>query len=189
MLADAQQGEQLIAIVLLKEGWDENYFGNPPIHQVAGMGKLTHVKRLQSGRYFVQLVGLCRVRIERELDLDAPYRSASVSVMEDQVDALTTVRAGELRDQALASFNSMLKTLTEFPGELLNTGRRLPAGLTLDILANHLPSDPQIKQQLLEETSVVRRGQMMIRLAERLPTLLPSKVKARFRVFPKPSQN
>ena len=61
-------------------GWEADYEGRPPIHPVACMGKIVTDERLDDGRYNLQLRGLCRVRIDAEIENAKLYRSARVEV-------------------------------------------------------------------------------------------------------------
>ncbi len=189
MLIDVLRGEGFVVVTLLRDGWDKDYFGSPPVHKVGGLGKITQIKRISGGRYFILLTGLRRVRLDKEVDRDTPYRWAKVSVLRDRIEPWDEARAELMSEKVLAGFNGMLRALTDFPGELVNPGRRLPAGLTLDILAYHLPSPPEVKQKLLEETNVLKRGRMLLELAGKLPELLSDRVKGRLQIFPKPSRN
>lgn len=190
MLMDAYRGEKMIGIVLLKEGWDEDYFGTPPIHKIACMGKLTRVERLPSGRFNIQLFGLCRVRIERELETDKPYREAEVKVLPDSLDEIAQVRSQSLLEEAFGSLNRLLRGHSNFPGEFITRHPDLPIGLLLDVLAHHVPSDPAIKQTFLEESDVFRRGRLVIDTLEAIQDgLRAGNGSFEFSLFPSPSQN
>src|SRR5213078_2405108 len=58
MTADAIRGERLIAMALLKPGWENHYEGRPPIHPIMGMGKIVEQEALKDGRYNLVLLGL-----------------------------------------------------------------------------------------------------------------------------------
>src|SRR4051812_4932098 len=60
MSADALANDQLIALVLLKPDWEEEYDARPAIEPVACLGRMMHVERLDDGRYNFVLRGLAR---------------------------------------------------------------------------------------------------------------------------------
>src|ERR1700752_3118620 len=65
MTADALAGDRLIAMVLLRPGWEADYDGRPPVHEVACLGRIAAEQRLPDGRFNLQLRGLSRARIVR----------------------------------------------------------------------------------------------------------------------------
>src|SRR5436305_13236721 len=70
MTADALEDDRLLALVLLRPGWEENYHDRPPIHPVAVIGVISNEERLADGKYNLVLHGLRRVRIVEELPPD-----------------------------------------------------------------------------------------------------------------------
>ena len=58
MVADAAAGGQCIGMALLKEGWEEQYDGNPPIFSIGCVGRLASVQALPDGRSNILLQGL-----------------------------------------------------------------------------------------------------------------------------------
>ena len=77
MVQDASEGERLIGMVLLKEGWERDYEGTPPVHRIGCVGKIIALESLPDGRYNLMLHGLCRFTIESEFNAKA-YREALV---------------------------------------------------------------------------------------------------------------
>src|SRR4051812_14777924 len=76
LTADALAGDRLIAMALLRPGWESDYEGRPAIHPVACVGKVVADQRLDDGRYNLLLRGLARARVLAEGQTDRPYRSA-----------------------------------------------------------------------------------------------------------------
>src|SRR5438270_12967352 len=75
MTADALEDDRLLAPVLLQAGWEAHYQGNPAIHPIACLGKIVSEQKLDDGRYNLQVRGLCRVRVIRELSNGKLYRT------------------------------------------------------------------------------------------------------------------
>src|SRR4026208_674827 len=57
---DAVMGGQCIGIALLKEGWESEYYGNPPVFTMGWVGRLVSVQPLAGGRGHRSLPGLGR---------------------------------------------------------------------------------------------------------------------------------
>jgi uncharacterized protein len=161
LAADALAGDRLIAPVLLRPGWEDDYDHAPAVHPVACLGRVVMDQLLPDGRYNLVLRGLARVRILAEVPTDKMYRLARVEVLCDNVPddveelmglrtalsdlILPRVTAGPVRDQ--------LRGL--FKGEL-------PLGPLCDVLAFALPLPPEAKQELLEMLGVTDRARQLM---------------------------
>jgi Lon protease-like protein len=165
MTADALAGDCLIAIVLLRPGWEGLYHGHPPIHEVACLGKILADRQHEDGRYNLMLRGLCRVRLNREICNDRLYRSARVQVLPEQPlggsDQEGTLRK-ELIRRVRPWFTGRGLTSNQFTTIF---GPELPLGAVTDLMAYALPLTSAFKQELLEELDEVQRTR---RLLERL---------------------
>ncbi|MFQ5677020.1 MAG: LON peptidase substrate-binding domain-containing protein [bacterium] len=82
MIEDAQSSDNLIGMAVLKEGWEENYHGNPEVHDVACVGKIQNIENIEGGKYNILLYGISRVKI-LEFVQGAPYRIARVRYLKD----------------------------------------------------------------------------------------------------------
>jgi len=82
MAKDSKSNDNLIGIALLKEGWEKQYNGNPDVHEIACVGKIQHIERLEDGRYNILLYGLSRVKIMKFIQ-EKPYRMAQVKYLKD----------------------------------------------------------------------------------------------------------
>src|SRR5262249_25384603 len=83
MMADALDDDRLLALVLLRPGWEEDYHLRPPVHAVACLRAITNEERLPDGPYNVPLRGLGRIRLVEELPPARLYRCARAEVLDD----------------------------------------------------------------------------------------------------------
>lgn len=83
MTREALSGEGRIVMVLLREGWEASYYGNPAVHDVACLGQIETSEELEDGKYNIVLSGVCRVRLVREVQ-SSPYRVAEVRPLADR---------------------------------------------------------------------------------------------------------
>ena len=64
MTADALEGEQLIAMGLLRPGWQNApSYTPPPIHSMVGLGQIIAHQGMDDGCYMLVLRGLARARV------------------------------------------------------------------------------------------------------------------------------
>ena len=66
MVADCLAGDRWLAVVMLRPGWDKDYEGRPPVHDVAGAGEILQAEALADGRFNILLDGRARFRILAE---------------------------------------------------------------------------------------------------------------------------
>jgi Lon protease-like protein len=79
MVQDAAREGQCIGMALLKEGWESDYYGNPPIFPLGCVGRLMNVQPLPDGRSNILLQGLERYEIQEEFH-DRRYRRARIAL-------------------------------------------------------------------------------------------------------------
>ena len=83
MIADAVASDQRFGIVLLRPGWEADYFGTPPIYGCGTLSQIEQAVPLDDGRYNVLVRGEVRFRVVGEVSRD-PYRMARVVIQPEQ---------------------------------------------------------------------------------------------------------
>lgn len=111
MVADAAERGQCIGMALLKEGWEEDYYGNPPIFPIGCVGRLVSVQELSDGRANILLQGIERYEITREVS-DKSYREADILLKPHAPDS---VLAPALRTHLLEVLEEYLRTREDAP--------------------------------------------------------------------------
>jgi Lon protease-like protein len=155
MMMDALDDDRLLAMALLRPGWEDEYEERPAIHPVACLGRIFNEERLSDGRWNLLLHGLHRVRIDEELPPSRPYRQARVTLLEDI--------PGDGDEQQLrnALRQSVPRFLDEQGGAASEARRLLDSDLSLgtlcDVFSYALPIEQALKQQLLQELDITRR--------------------------------
>lgn len=179
MLNDAMEGERLIGMAVLKPGWEEKYSGNPDIYPAACLGTILKCESLPDGRSNILLLGLKRVRI-MEILKPLPYRTASVKVLEDNIENLTKEESHSIRKNLLEIYGEIA---IEYAGSKQNFPTLSTTGLGLaemtDALAASLGLPVSDQIELLGETRVVTRCQLLKKkmdamLSKRKPLILRS---------------
>jgi len=77
MIADAVAGEMRFGIVLLRPGWEDDYFGAPAVHPWGTLTIIEQAMPLDDGRFNILVRGEVRIRIVEEVSPE-PYRVARV---------------------------------------------------------------------------------------------------------------
>lgn len=162
MVEEALAADRMIGMVLLKEGWEEQYDRNPEIYEIGSLGKIVRSQRFDDGKYDIILYGLKRFSV-RDERFEKPYRQGKVEI---------------LIEPAAQTFPSPLKQnlvelLTQFYHKL-NGGEEMQSILELGLeddalistLAAGLPFTVVEKQFLLEAETLYRRGRRLADLLQ-----------------------
>ena len=164
MMRAALEGERLIAMALLKPGYEKDYAGNPPVHDVVGLGRILEHQALPDGRYDLILWGVARARILEVVGSD-PYRTARVEVLEDLPAGGDTYE--RRRRLLLAFYADRLRGLQAQGAPVALPPEDVPLGLLCDLILHLLPLSPPEKQSFLGETGVAVRCDRLLELLER----------------------
>jgi Lon protease-like protein len=166
MTADALAGDRLIALALLKPGWESEYEGKPPLHRVACLGKVVADQHLEDGRYNILLRGLSRVRIDHEVMHDKLYRLARVELV-TELAVPSEDEARRLREQLVGLVGRWFDQMglsQEQREKLFQADVSL--GTLGDILSFALPLPTELKQELLEELALEQRVGRLLQYLE-----------------------
>lgn len=165
MAADLLDGDRLLAMALLDDGWQEDYFGNPPIHPIVTVGRVRRCERLEDGRFNIELVGLARARVLEEVH-GRSYRLGRLQALEE-VEVAPEVASG-LRDRLLRSLRALVGEDEEEdpPTVLLDPAVTLSA--LCDRLASLMPLETLQKQGLLAERDPAARCRLLMAFLEAL---------------------
>ncbi|MBT3253370.1 MAG: LON peptidase substrate-binding domain-containing protein [Candidatus Marinimicrobia bacterium] len=77
MIESVLEGDGLLAMGVLKPGYEEDYYGTPEIFPVGCLGKIQSYEKLENGKYNIVLEGLFRVGFG-EVVKDNPFRVAEL---------------------------------------------------------------------------------------------------------------
>ena len=160
MTADALAGERLLAMALLKPGWQQDYEGSPPIHEIVGVGKIVEDAKLADGRYNLVLFGLTRVRILEEIG-KGMYRTARVEILAEREPAGPD--AERKRRILLGLYEQVMMQLA---GKVAKTPEDVPLGMLCDLVASLISLDPATRQSLLGELDVSVRCSRLLELVQ-----------------------
>jgi Lon protease-like protein len=161
MTSGALGGERLIGMALFKPGWEGDYYGNPAVHDVIGVGKIVEEERQEDGRYNLILYGVARARIVQIVSND-PYRTAKVELLEDRPEM--GGKYERLRRLLLQFYAEVLKKVLK--GQAVTPPDDLPLGALCDLVSAVLGFDPPVKQSLLEDLDVGSRCDRLVSLLQ-----------------------
>lgn len=158
MLAGALEGEKLIAMALLKPGYEEGYYGNPEVYPMGCLGEISSCEKLEDGNYNIVLKGLERVGFG-ELVQDYPYRVATLTSLEE-----SDLNA-DLKEEK-ESLLQRLKYLAEHSSEDLDFSPLLhkdQSGVSLvNLVAKTLPVSAEEQYELLAMDQIRNRAERVL---------------------------
>ena len=151
-----ESDRMVMAVTLLKPGYEANYDGCPPMHEICTVGKVDKYEELSDGRYNLVLRGLFRARLHELPMGEVLFRRARTDHLEakkgaDRVsrDAMTT----------LLSTASLVAAMVrrQHPDFSLGVQPDDPPQQVADTLADRLLADPIARQDILETLDVAER--------------------------------
>ncbi|MFH0794265.1 MAG: LON peptidase substrate-binding domain-containing protein [bacterium] len=154
---DCLNGDRILGVVMLKNGWERNYYDSPDCFKMLGIGRIVEHEELPDGLYNIVLQGLCRARILTELQ-QRPYRLAQVQILREDFkqyerdEILDEVRQLRKNCRRLAEAIPQYAELME---KICSKSSR-PA-LFVDLIANHFVLESYDRQSLLSELNILRR--------------------------------
>jgi Lon protease-like protein len=157
MVADIAAMGGCIGMALLREGWQHDYEGNPPVYEIGCVGRMISAQPLPDGRSNIVLQGLQRYRICEE-NYERPYRQARIS--------LEPYKTAEALDPFLRA--ELLDRLRDYVARRHTDGvwgRFLDSEMTDDVLVNtlsaYLDFTPLEKQLLLEADTLMQQARRL----------------------------
>jgi len=158
MINDSMQTNKFIGLAQPKKN---NINSIQDLHETGCMGKITSFKDTSDGRYMIDLSGLARFKIIKEVKNNKPYREYEIN-FEDYQDDLN-LRKKELKFADLELIFKDLKLLFEKKGYMINWKSLEKQNLneTINALAMASPFSLEEKQILLESQDLeVRKNKI-----------------------------
>lgn len=176
MVADAIDNDRMIGMVLLKAGWEHEYDASPAIYPIGCSSVITHVERLDDGRYNIVLRGVERFRILEE-NHERRYRRALIEpLVERTLGAADRAALQQQRSRLeVLLAPSIDRDLGQSPTARANASApgpdpMIPAGMAdeelVNALAQYLDLEPIEKQALLERQCLRSRAESLVELLE-----------------------
>ncbi|HET8798317.1 MAG TPA: LON peptidase substrate-binding domain-containing protein [Thermoanaerobaculia bacterium] len=167
MVKDVLESDQRFGIVLLRPGWEAEYFGAPPVFSYGTLGTIEQAVPLEDGRFNIVVRGDVRFRILDEVSR-VPYRTARVIAAPET----------ERDPQESYSQRQWLADLSHQYLRYLPDQSAVPEIETVDLdaltnaLIMSLNLDTEEKQKLLEMNDVLTRAEEIgNELASRIESL------------------
>lgn len=168
MMADALAGSRIIAVGLLKPGFEPLYYTRrAPIHGTVGLGHILEAEELTNGNYNMLLRGIARAVVEEESS-DRPYRIGRIQPVETYCSC-PEEQSESLRDElftAIRGNQALSPDLRQFWLRL--KGLDLELDQISDLIAAGLPLEAELRQCMLDEPDAFARGTLLL---EQLRTL------------------
>lgn len=160
MLNEALDGDGFLAMSVIK---GDEQVERPEVCSHVCVGRIVTHHRLEDGRYNVLLLGMRRARIVRELNSGKPFREAELELIDDLYPGAGHASRDHLQRELTEKFGESLKG-----GEAVDDAIRsflseeAPLGVLTDLVSFAAPLDVADKCQLLGESNVDRRAQLLV---------------------------
>tara|TARA_A100000164_G_C21801931_1_gene721110 strand:+ start:112 stop:759 length:648 start_codon:yes stop_codon:yes gene_type:complete len=156
MINDSMSSNKLVGMIQPKILNNEDNL-EPQLHQIGCMGKITSFKETDDGRFLIELKGMIRFEILKEIKSDKKYREYEIN-FQNYYDDLDDKKEN-LKFSDLELIFKDLKTLFEKKGFIINWKGLEKQSLdeTINALAMASPFTLEEKQVLLEAKNLEMR--------------------------------
>jgi Lon protease-like protein len=153
MINDSMKTNKFIGMIQPKSINNENSLA-PSLHKIGCLGKITSFKETDDGRYLIDLKGIIRFKILKEIADNKPYRSCEIN-FENYLNDLSEKKEN-LKFSDLELIFKDLKQLFEKRGFIINWKALEKQSLdeTINALAMASPFSLEEKQVLLEAVNL-----------------------------------
>jgi len=154
MINDSMKTNKFIGLIQPKKNNINSILG---LHEIGCMGKITSFNSISDSRYLIDLNGLARFKITKEINNNKPYRECEISFDKYQDDL--NLQKEKLKFSDLELIFKDLKSLFEKKGYLINWKSLEKQNLneTINALAMASPFSMEEKQILLESQNLEMR--------------------------------
>jgi len=164
MVREALSGPRLVALAVLKPGWEQDYYGSPEFHSLGCLARFDDVEWLPNDCYDLKVTGTTRVRFVR-IAKEFPYRAAVVEAL-PQAPYSDDDPLVELERQSLAdTFERLLVSMGASPAQT-----RVDPSMRYEVLVNSLCAGSDLpaedRLELLDLDDVLERGRRIRELTE-----------------------
>jgi len=158
MVRDCLDGDRRLAMALLRPGWENDYYGRPPIYPIAGAGEIIQHEELPDGRFNILLRGTMRIGITAELPSDKPYRAARARPLPDRYPDVNPKALADRIERLKVFYLRILSEVQKGQGEIAKifSGVKDP-GIIVDRIAGAAIAAAETRQQVLEAVEVATR--------------------------------
>ncbi len=161
MINDSMKTNQMIGVIQPKKNKINSI---PDLHEVGCLGKITNFKDNSNGRYLINLSGLSRFKIIKEIKSNKPYRECEINFDDFQADL--RLPKEELKFSDLELIFKDLKSLFKKKGYIINwkSLEKQDLNEAINALAMASPFSLEEKQVLLESESLEIRKNNIIEI-------------------------
>ena len=154
MIKDSMKTNQMIGLVQPKTSGNNSILD---LHEVGCLGKITNFRDTSDGRYMIDLNGITRFEITKEIKSTKPYRICETSYDSFELDL--TPEKKKLKFTDLESIFKNLKLLFKKKGYVINwkSLEKQDLNETINALAMASPFSLEEKQILLESKNLEAR--------------------------------
>ena len=167
MINDSMKTNKLIGMIQPKTTSDKSNNYTPQLHEIGCMGKITSFRETEDGRFLIELKGIIRFKVKKEIQSNKKYRECEVN-FENYYEDLENKKE-DIKFSDLELIFKDLKSLFEKRGFIINWRGLEKQSLdeTINALAMASPFTIEEKQVLLEAKNLNARK---VKIAEILTT-------------------
>jgi Lon protease-like protein len=146
---DCLATHHLMGVARLRPGFEQTYYGRPPVYERCGVGRIICSEELPDGRFALLLRGVARAEIARELPAEKGYRLVEARVLSDA--SCDPSDARDHHHKLITLCDRLAEVIEQGGPQLRDLVRSFESpGACADAIAAALIMDADARQELLE---------------------------------------
>lgn len=163
MVEDVLQQDRMLAIALLKEDFQPEYFTkHTPIHDIVCLAKIVADERLDDGRYYLLTQGISRAKLVAEEETDRPYRIGRLELIQDVYPHEPVIDRSRRQLELVSGFRSLFPDLASDASLMAALESSVPLGELCDVIAHAMKLETGDALRLLEQADVDQRSDIVL---------------------------
>ena len=163
MVTKALDGEGLIAMALLKPGWESRYSEKTPeIFGTVCLGTIIAHERLNDGCFNLALQGLSRAIVSSEEQNEFAYRVGRLKLASDRYPNQPVIDRDQRHRELMAGLRALVPQLdlNQFFTQMVDA--EMPLGQLCDVIAHALQLESTRAHQILRQIDVDQRSDIVL---------------------------
>ncbi len=161
MIKYVLENDRKMALAHLREGYEQEYFGSPPIFKVFSSARVLIADELEDGRWNIMIEGIERVELKEEIQL-LPFRIGKVRPIREEILPHERHQVNLLMHEVAALAEKISENISDGKRHLSNliNIHQHPA-IVCDVISSILVTDSYCRQSILEERNILRRMNLL----------------------------
>lgn len=166
LFSDIIVGSRFLVMAQIKPGYEQDYFGKPPIYDVGCLCYVRDTKLNEREQLMVLVKGIALVKLKQEIETE-PYRTGEFDLIREKRQLVASESLPLIHRELWKVFAKTAEYLPDH-GERVMAGLRAenPPWMLANVIAANLILDAKIKRKIVQFPNPINRLNYLINLLQ-----------------------